>query len=860
MASELEPDPVQEKSSDISLSWGRNVPVIWGNVPPRNKNFTGRADLLVELRRRLGSGDLDVTAVLPHALQGMGGVGKTHLAIEYAYQYQNEYDLVWWIPADQHLLVRSHLAALAGRLGLMQPSPLRVEDAAAAVLDALRRGEPYRRWLLIFDNADQPETVRSLMPHGPGHVLVTSRNRQWQGLVDALEVDVFARQESLEFLRRRVPGISTVDADQLAEELGDLPLALEQAGALQFEAGMEVSEYLDLLRTESGKVLAENRPMDYPAPVAAAWSLSVSRLKEQAPFALELLRRCAFLGPEPISLEILDRGKYILDSEFGTAMRDRLLVSRAMRELGRYALARIDPSRKTVQVHRLVQKMIGNDLSDEERRRLRAEVHQLLIAADPDDPGDPEKWPHFAKLLPHIVPSEVYTAHSVPGRQLLEHIVGYLFAVGDFTTGLAEADRALARWMADSGSHNPDVLVLQGIKADILWALGRYEEAYELRRPTLDAITDVLDADHEETLVILNGHSADLRARGDFQGARDLDEDSLDRHRRVFGDDNRTFNAANNLAIDYSMTSAYEAALELCQQTLTERRNLFGRDDHWWVAFQVAALARCERQAGQYLKAVSTAEQAYLIYLDLVGRQVLPQDHVHVLLQAKDLSVARRKAGRFTEALDLAEVVYARYTDSRQFGAGHPDTLAAGINLGNAQRVAGDAQEAADRIEKTVQRYREVLGPDHPFTYGCDLNLALIHRQLGRVEEAQQLLKHALSGLERRLGSGHHYTLTCVTNLATVRASLGATDEALVMGEGALQSFRDLLGPDHPHTLVCATNLALDMAATGHDEKAQVLTDETMRRYRRVLGESHPDVLAGLRGERLDFDFEPPPL
>ncbi|WP_242418922.1 tetratricopeptide repeat protein, partial [Frankia sp. CpI1-P] len=106
----------------------------------------------------------------------------------------------------------------------------------------------------------------------------------------------------------------------------------------------------------------------------------------------------------------------------------------------------------------------------------------------------------------------------------------------------------------------------------------------------------------------------------------------------------------------------------------------------------------------------------------------------------------------------------------------------------------------------------------------------------------------------------HHFTLTCVANLATARSALGRTDEAVKMGEAALPRFRELLGRDHPHTLVCATNVALDLATVGRTEEGQALTEDTVRRYRRVLGEEHPDVRAGLRGERLDFDFEPPPL
>jgi len=165
-------------------------PEVWGQVPQRNKNFTGRDALLHELHAGLAN---SVTAVLPHALHGLGGVGKTQVAIEYAYRNMPSYDVVWWIPADQPELVQSSLAALAPHLDLPPASATGVQDAANSVLNALRRGKPYSRWLLIFDNADQPEDINDLIPRGPGHALVTSRNHRWQGMVETIPVNVFSR-------------------------------------------------------------------------------------------------------------------------------------------------------------------------------------------------------------------------------------------------------------------------------------------------------------------------------------------------------------------------------------------------------------------------------------------------------------------------------------------------------------------------------------------------------------------------------------------------------------------------------------------------------------------------------------------
>ena len=178
------------------------TPVVWGNVPPRNPNFTGRQDQLDRLTNELS---VATDPLVLHALEGMGGVGKTQLAIEYIYRHTSSYEVVWWITADQPALVRSSLDALARELGLETSG---VADSMPLVLEALRQGRPHARWLLVFDNAGDYDAIRELVPFGTGHVLVTSRNQQWRDVAKAVEVDVFTRDESLRFLRSRVPGMS----------------------------------------------------------------------------------------------------------------------------------------------------------------------------------------------------------------------------------------------------------------------------------------------------------------------------------------------------------------------------------------------------------------------------------------------------------------------------------------------------------------------------------------------------------------------------------------------------------------------------------------------------------------------------
>jgi TIR domain/NB-ARC domain len=240
------------------------VPRIW-SIPARNPGFTGRDALLVVVRERLLAGD----AAVVQALHGMGGVGKTQLAAEYAHRFAGTYDLAWWVNAGQGGLIGDEFAALGLALECIEAGAA-VEAVHAAVLAELRqRG----RWLLVFDNAETPADVTPWLPGGGGHVLITSRERGWAEVAAPVEVDVLARAESVALLQARVTGLEAADADQLAAELGDLPLAIAQAAGFTAETGMGAREYLGLLRTRAGQLLAQGVPGSYPRSLAATTGL-----------------------------------------------------------------------------------------------------------------------------------------------------------------------------------------------------------------------------------------------------------------------------------------------------------------------------------------------------------------------------------------------------------------------------------------------------------------------------------------------------------------------------------------------------------------------------------------------------------
>lgn len=436
--------PVAERRIDVaenSHSMGVQGPKVWERVPKRNPNFTGRADLLVALRKSINT----VTAVVaqPRALQGLGGVGKTQLAIEYAWQYRAHYDLVFWISADQPMLVPSSLAAMGAFLGL--PPATGTEQATQQVLRALESGIPYRSWLVIFDNAEEPDDIRDLIPRGTGHVLITSRNSRWSDHEPTIQVDVFNREESVEFLRKRLSGnIADPQADQVADKLGDLPLALEQAAALLRRTLMPVDEYVRLLDEQTSRLLSLEKAPTYPQSMTAAWQISVSQLEDRAPEAVELLRCCAFFGPEPIPRDVFLRGNLSAGMRLERILADPIGLTNALSNLERYALVKVEPSTRTLQVHRLNQALLRDETPEEDRGDLRHEVHRLLAGPRSSDPDDTTKWPYYERLAAHLGPSGVIECDDPKVREFALDIARYLYVRGSYRQ---------ARSASTSGRH-----------------------------------------------------------------------------------------------------------------------------------------------------------------------------------------------------------------------------------------------------------------------------------------------------------------------------------------------------------------------------------------------------------------------
>ncbi|MFD9208703.1 FxSxx-COOH system tetratricopeptide repeat protein [Streptomyces sioyaensis] len=594
------------------------LPRVW-NLPRRNPDFTGRDALLVALREALTAGPRGALRVLC----GRGGVGKSQLAVEYAHQFAGEYELAWWVSAEEPALIPDQLAALAVKTGAAEKGTP-VADAMDALADELRTRE---RWLLVFDNTEDPEAVDAYLPEGGGHVLITSRNPHWEDRAVPVDVATFAREESVALLRARVPELSVDDAGRLAQALEDLPLALAQAAALVGD-GISVDRYLNLFAA-SVNVLEHGRPATYPVSLAGQIQLSTERLRTDHPAAAALLRACALLAPEPFPLHACARVN--LDVPLlGPVLESRLKMQAVLRSLAQFGLARVQDG--SVQVHPLTHAVVRAQMSEDEREAAAYAAEALLVAATPDDATDQEPQRAWPAVLPHLLAADPAALTTAGGRSAAREACWYLMDRGQVRTALPRLEHLLTVWGGQLGPDHIDVLWTATYLARACSETSEHGRARELDADTLARRQRVLGADHPDTLDSALNLAGRLAESGDVEAARNLNEDTLARLRRVLGEDHpRTLDAATDLVRNLSALGEWDAARVLGEEALVRRRRVLG-ENHPDTITSASRLVDALAALGDWDAARVLGEEVLVR-----RRRVLGEDHPDTITSASRL-------------------------------------------------------------------------------------------------------------------------------------------------------------------------------------------------------------------------------
>jgi tetratricopeptide (TPR) repeat protein len=536
-----------------------------GRLPEPVWNFTGRSDELETLRRQLENGGR--SAITPHAITGLGGIGKTQLALAYAHKHRGEYGLVHWIAAEEPAGLAAGYVALAPALGLA-PGSSDQADLITAIREQLESRE---RFLLVFDNAPGPAALRPYLPRGKGHVLITSRERLWRGTAQPLELDLLAEADAIELLADGSADTAVrAEAKALAKELGFLPLALAQARAYMDELAVDIPTYRRRLAHSARSVLGRGLPegADYTGSVATVWQASIEAAEQRCPAARPLLELLAFLAPDAVPRNLFDADPELLSE----GLREPAERDEAVGALARFSLLRAEPT--TLTVHRLVQ-AVTRDGPDEASAGARVEATvQLLKAAWPGPPWEHTLWPRIADLLPHVLASTSHAERlgvALPTTATLLNNSGlYLKARAAWTQAEPLYQRAIAIGEKSLGPQHPSLATWLNNLANLYAATGRYAEAEPLYERAMSITERTLGPEHPSLAIRLNNLAGLYQATGRYAEALPLFQRAIAIDEKALGPEHPDVATdLNNLAELYRVTGRYAEAEPLFLRAIT---------------------------------------------------------------------------------------------------------------------------------------------------------------------------------------------------------------------------------------------------------------------------------------------------
>ena len=838
-------------------------PRIFDRAPARNAQFTGRLADLNKLRAQLREQDAGSSARI--ALQGLGGVGKTQVAMEYVQRFRTDYDLVWWVDCERPAFIDASLADLGERMrtdfGINVVPSATVAEVTRQVLDVLGRGE--QRWLLVFDNADETDVIGQFVPSGGGHVLITSRNRAWaeQG-AQLLPVDVFTRDESVAHLQQRVSEMARPEAEQIASALGDLPLAVATTGALLAESGYTVSAFLEELERQPERTLSSISLLSqHPERVSRAWDVTLNRLAKRSPAAMRLLELCAVMAPR-VSLTLIYTPEMArLLEPFDPELKDQMVIGRVVQEINRLALIKLDPGNRELVVHVLVQEVVRDRMTDR-LAEARQDVHDILVTARPRrEVDDPDTWARYRLIWPHLEASRAMTSGEARIRQLYIDRVRYLYIRGDLERGRRIAREAEQAWMEmEADAPDPEtakalhnqLLQLRFHLGNILRAQARFAEARELNEQVLAEQRGLLGEQHPHTLMTAGSLAGDLRAVGRYREALDRDQGTYLAWTELYGEDHpQTLMAANNLGVSLRLSGETTDAMRRNADTFERRRATLGSRDRWTL-HSARMVAWDMLEAGEYAEALVQAQDAYRITRDVLGAEDTASLESQVLL-----GIALRGNGRPAEAEDAFQEAFAVLT--RRYGDLASESLACSLSHATNLLSLNRYVEAAAEVRRVLPAYEERFGAEHPHVLACWLDLAAALRYNDELEYATEAISVAAEGFTAVLGDVHPYTLAARMSQGVLHAVRGQLDQAETIETATADAMAARLGPNHPDTLRCQANLLLTRHERG-DHTAIGSRTVVIDQLAMLIGDDHPNIVTLRAERRLMRSIDPQPF
>lgn len=706
------------------------------NIPPRNLNFTGRDVLLASLHTALTSGK-NVSLTQSRVMTGLGGVGKTQLALEYIYSFMDDYDIIWWIRSEEPATLAADYAKLANDLNLQEKDSSDQTISINAVKHLLENNDS--KWLLVFDNAREPNDLEAYIPRkGVGHIIITSRNANWNSLARPLPVELFDRAESVKFILARTGQDDDNAADLLAEILGDMPLALEQAGAYIVATSISIADYLARFKEKSKEILNRGEPTYYQHTVATTWLVSFEAVQNESPIGADILNLCSFLAPDDIPRWLLSQDSKNLPEALASATNDVLEVDEGIKTLRHYSL--INSTKDGFSIHRLVQFVTRDRLSEDAQNEWAKGAVGLIDSAFKYEPDNMKSWSKCSLLLSHSLAAAEHaeklgTALDITGHLLSETGL-YLQRIAEFTEARAALEHAL--------------------KID--------QDLYGHEHPIVARDANNLG------LVLLDLHDL-MGAKENFERALRIDE-------KLGPDHSDTARDARNLGSVLRYQSKLENAKKCFERALRIDENIHS-PDHPNIAKDVSGLGLVLRDMHKLEEAKKLLERALII-----GETIYGPNNVNVAESVFCLGLVLGDLGEHQEAKKYFERTLK--IDEDVYGPDHPYVASALNRLGLALRNLGEFQEAKKYFERALKIDEKVYDPDHAHIASVASSLGLVLRDLGELQEAKKCFERALKIDENAYGP---------SNLKVARDSKGLGEVLRDMHdpEGAKRCFEKAL-------------------------------------------------------------------
>jgi len=828
-----------------------------------NDYFTGREDDLIRIHEELHSNPRTVlTQGRVRAIAAMGGAGKTTLARHYAEKFWRCYPQIFWV--DCRIGFEAEFVHIYDTLFSTRPEiGLTDADKAAKALHELSSQDCR---LLILDNAeDEKSTMDWIAKTGGCHTLITSRFSGWPpAVIKTMYIYVLDKEPAIRFLlarsNRDAEGPEKDACEILAEKLGYLPLALEQAAAYIYEQGewFTVADYLRLYDEATQDLLGMGAlgSTEYPDSVATTWKPTIAKLP---PLARTILRLCAFLADTPISIMTLIAGVETLrqysESLFGEGLPEtvgnpEVLVRGQLARLKAYSMIRLDG--QSFSLHPLLQTVELLTQREAERRQAWSQATALLCSYLPPATWQEdcrEQWTlkdyrlwgqtlhHIKKLRGH---EREITGIPCTPPFLLAAINAY--ASQDEESAAIPIGRELCDYLDTATDASTDLLCkAKDSLAYLLKQSGLYREGLDAFQDLYQLLVQINGEDDIHALRARHNVACIMKLIGEIPAAEDIMRDVLARRKRVLGEEHYdTITSIHDLGwLLQERKDAFSEAEDLLRHALCYWKQTLdaGNPDIRAAASNLAGLLR---KKGDY-------RQAEAVQRDLLEatQAVLGADHLTCFELKHNLGLFVYHCGRFEEARTIvAEVVdgYRRYLPPD-----HRDMLTAMQDLGTAMSSLNLWDEAESLLRDALSGYERTQGPDTTDTLRTVHNLSILLSDKGDLSGAEELARRVVETTERTLGPNHGDTIDAVGRLGVMLANQRKDSEAEPILKRSMLANEDALGSENTKTLDAVRNFAIVVERIGRHEEAETLYRRLRDTQERVLGPEHHNTLTTMQ-------------